>query len=589
MLSTMPASSAAPTAVIPIAFGSIGRIADAAYQDAVRSAWGGPDVILSSKGHARTMPVGIIDYGMPIVDKPMETDRFVTLPTKYKSVMFDPGETKIFSDPKTDDAERIEDPKVSGQPDAMSLDDQSARDDRIAELRAELELLESQENDEAYFRARSDLRIRMREEQMRAAKNQAFDTVALWGMYGADDISRYKSLTLPLFMTTAGGTYDGLVDGALLLSYQTVDDPNKAYTRVDNVTNDHLAWKFAALEGIGIPELTQGLVTSSGMSAILMATMAFLKSGDNFVSSNRVYGGTEQLFNVTYPKSDWNVRWVTEPWDLARWEESIDDRTKFFYVESPSNPTLFVADIPALAALAHAHDLPLIVDSTLASPALMRPLELGADIVLHSISKVSNGSCRAIGGAIVGKDRIASRDDGLRDDFVNKVKGGHFRNMGPCISPFNSQIIWDEMGTIRMRMKAHSEKAQKIAEFLESHPKVEAVNYPGLPSHPQHEIAKRLMKLPDGTNAFGFLQSFNVRGGLDAAKRFAQAFDFGVQVTHLGGSYTVWVHNATTTHGQMSPEERAAAGVLENMIRYSVGLEGTDDAIRALDKALGRV
>ncbi len=461
--------------------------------------------------------------------------------------------------------------------------------DKIAELEKELELLKSTPSEEEYFRKRSSARVKMRAEQMMAAKNQAFDTVALWGLYGKEDIKRYKCFTLPLFMTTAGGSYDSLLDGALLLSYQTTNDPNKVYSRIDNVNSDHLAWKFAALEGLGSPELTQGLCTSSGMSAILMTTMAFLEPGDNFVSSNRVYGGTEQLFNITYPKSGWKVKWITEPWDLRKWESKIDEKTKFLYVESPSNPTLFVADIPALAKLAHSHGIPLIVDSTLASPALMRPLEHGADIVLHSISKVSNGSCRAIGGVIVAKDKIVTKNPAIAQDFVNKLKGGHFRNMGPCLSPFNSMLIWDEMSTIRIRMKEHCEKAMKIANFLKTHPMIEAVNYPGLPTHPQHEVAKRLMKLPDGTNGYGYLLSFNIKGGLEKAKKFAEAFDFGVQVTHLGGSYTVWVHNATTTHAQMSSEERKSAGVLDNMIRYSVGLEGADDAIKALEKALDKI
>ncbi len=460
---------------------------------------------------------------------------------------------------------------------------------KVAELKDQLQVLETSQSEEKFFKERSDATIKMRQEQMRATKNQAFDTVALWGLYGKEDMQRYKSLTLPLFMTTAGGSFDSLLDGALLLSYQTTNDPNKIYSRIDNVTPDHLAWKFAALEGLGIPELTQGLCTSSGMSAIMMTTMAFLKPGDNFVSSNRVYGGSEQLFNVTYPKSGWNVRWVEQPWDLKEWEEKIDSNTRFLFVECPSNPILFVSDIPSLANLAHSHNIPIIVDSTLASAALLRPLEHGADIIVHSTSKSSNGSCRAIGGVIVAKEKIVTNIPELQDDFVNKLKGGHFRNMGPCISPYNSMIIWDEMGTIRIRMKEHCRKAMTIATFLESHPMIESVNYPGLKSHPQHEIAKKLMKLPDGTNGYGYLMSFNVKGGLEEIKKFAQIFDFGAQVTHLGGSYTVWVHNATTTHAQMSSEERKAAGVKDNMVRYSVGLEGTDDAIRALDEALNQI
>ncbi|MDP2907686.1 MAG: aminotransferase class I/II-fold pyridoxal phosphate-dependent enzyme [Nanoarchaeota archaeon] len=462
-------------------------------------------------------------------------------------------------------------------------------EEKAEKLRKELQTVESSKSEEDYFRKRSDTMIKLRAEQMKTAKNQAFDTVALWGLYGKEDMMRYKSLTLPLFMTTAGGSYDSLVDGALLLSYQTTNDPNKIYSRIDNVNPDHLAWKFAALEGLGIPELTQGLCTSSGMSAIMMTTMAFLKPGDNFVSSNKVYGGTQQLFEVTYPKSGWNVRWVTQPENLKKWGEKIDEKTKFLFVETPSNPTLFVADIPKLAQLAHSHGIPLIVDSTLASPALTRPLEHGADIILHSTSKIANGSCRCIGGAAIAKDKIITKDKSIEENFLDKLKGGHFRNMGPCLSPFNSMIIWDELGTLRIRMQEHCRKALKIAQFLEKHPMIEKVNYPGLKSHPQHEIAKKFMKLPDGTNGYGFLMSFNIKGGLEKAKQFAEVFDFGVQVTHLGGSYTVWVHNATTTHGQMSSEERKSAGVDDNLIRYSVGLEGEDDAIKALEKALDKI
>lgn len=461
--------------------------------------------------------------------------------------------------------------------------------EKIVELKKKLNILESLSVDAEYLHKRSEETLKMREEQFIAAKNKAFDTVALWGLYGKEDMSRYKSLTLPLFLTTAGSSYDGLVDGELLLSYQTTNDPNKIYSRIDNINPDHLAWKFAALEGLGIQELTQGLCTSSGMSAIMMATMVFLKPGDNFVSSNRVYGGTQQLFDVTYPSSGWNVRWVNEPMNIDKWAEQIDSSTRFLYAECPSNPTLFVADISGLAQLAHSHNIPLIIDSTLASPALMRPLEYGADVVVHSASKIANGSCRVIGGVIVAKDKIVTDRQELEDDYVNKIKGGHFRNMGPCLSPYNSMVIWDEMGTIRIRMKEHSAKALKIADFLETHPMIESVNYPGLKSHPQHKLAKKLMKLPDGSNTYGFLMSFNIKGGLEEAKNFARVFDFGVQVTHLGGSYTVWVHNATTTHAQMSSEERKAAGVEDNMIRYSVGLEGEDDAIKALDRALNQI
>jgi len=228
----------------------------------------------------------------------------------------------------------------------------------------------------------------------------------------------------------------------------------------------------------------------------------------------------------------------------------------------------------------------LIIDSTMASPALTRPFDWGADIVVHSISKIANGSCRAIGGVLIAKEKIITNVSSLKENFAQKVKGGHFRNLGPCLSPYNAQIVWDEMATLRLRVKQCSDNALTIAQFLEKHPKIEKVNYPGLPSHPQHKIAKKLMKLPDGENAYGFLLSFNIKGGFEKAKKFAEIFDFGVQVTHLGGNYTVWVHNATTTHGQMTADERKRAGIADNLIRYSTGLEGVSDAISAFKKAL---
>jgi len=461
--------------------------------------------------------------------------------------------------------------------------------DRSSILKKELQHVESTVDEEEYFLKRSAQTIQKRTQQLRETKNQAFDTVSLWGLYGQEDMKAFKSMTLPLFMSTTGGPFDCLVDGSLLLSYKTIDDPNKIYTRIDNQNPDHLAMKIAALEGLGVPQLTQGVCTSSGMSAILMATMPFLEANDNFVSSNRVYGGTQQLFEITYPKSGWRVRWVDKPWEIKEWEKRIDKKTKFLYVESPSNPTLYIADIQALSTLAHEHSIPLIIDSTLASPALTRPFEHGADIVVHSTSKIANGSCRAIGGVVISLDTITTNIESIKDNFAYMLKGGHFRNMGPCLSPFNAQIIWDELITLRLRVKQVSENALIIAKYLEKHPKIEKVNYPGLASHPQHRIAKQLMKLPDGQNAYGHLMSFNIKGGLRKAKKFAENFEFGVQVTHLGGSYTVWVHNATTTHGQMTNEERRAAGISDNLIRYSVGLEGVQDALSALDKTLRKI
>ncbi|MHA2168049.1 MAG: aminotransferase class I/II-fold pyridoxal phosphate-dependent enzyme [Candidatus Hodarchaeales archaeon] len=252
---------------------------------------------------------------------------------------------------------------------------------KIAQLELEIQQLKQMKSDEEFFRTRSNETLRKRQEQMMKTKSQQFNTVGLWGLYEKEDMRRFKSMTLPVFTTPTGAPFDSLIDGSLLLSYQTVDDPNKIYSRVDNTTIDHLAMKIAALEGLTIEEETQALCLSSGMAAIFMATMPFLNVGDNFLSSTQVYGGAEQLFNVTYPKMGWKVEWVYEPWSINAWQEKLTQKTKFLFVETPSNPNLYIADIPALVKLAHDNNIPLIIDSTIASPTLLRPLEYGADIV----------------------------------------------------------------------------------------------------------------------------------------------------------------------------------------------------------------
>ncbi|MHA1946823.1 MAG: aminotransferase class I/II-fold pyridoxal phosphate-dependent enzyme [Candidatus Hodarchaeales archaeon] len=460
---------------------------------------------------------------------------------------------------------------------------------KIAQLELEIQQLKQMKSDEEFFRTRSNETLRKRQEQMMKTKSQQFNTVGLWGLYEKEDMRRFKSMTLPVFTTPTGAPFDSLIDGSLLLSYQTVDDPNKIYSRVDNTTIDHLAMKIAALEGLTIEEETQALCLSSGMAAIFMATMPFLNVGDNFLSSTQVYGGAEQLFNVTYPKMGWKVEWVYEPWSINAWQEKLTQKTKFLFVETPSNPNLYIADIPALVKLAHDNNIPLIIDSTIASPTLLRPLEYGADIVIHSISKVMGSSGRAIGGAIIAKRRIITNMPEFVEDFILKVKGGHFRNLGLCLHPPSAAVIWDDLSTLQLKVKMMSENALKIANYLNSHPKIEKVNYPGLKTHPQHELAKRLMRFEDGSSGFSHLLSFNIQGGFQAAVNFARIFDFGVQVTDLGRNYTTWVHPASTTHGQMTPEMRYRCGIPENLIRYSVGLEGADDAIKAINHTLSLI
>lgn len=460
---------------------------------------------------------------------------------------------------------------------------------KIKELEKELDLLKSVKSEEEYFRKKSEEQISYRKQQYKQNKKKSLETIGLWGLYGDKDVERYKSYIIPIFATTAGGSFESLEYGRLLLNYDITNDPDKIYSRIDNTSVDHLAYKIASLEGKDIPELTQGLCLASGISAIFMSTLPFLNAGDNFVSSNRVYGGTQQLFGVTYPKMGWEVRWVKNPQNLDAWREKIDQNTKFLFAEFPSNPTLFCPDIPGLAQIAHEFDLPLIVDSTIASPVLTRPLAHGADIVIHSTTKVMCGSGRTIGGAIVAKEEIVTKAEELKENFVEKLKGGHFRNLGPCMSPYSAKEVWDSLNTLKIRVEALSKNALEIANYLSENPKIERVNYPGLSSHPQHQVARKLMKLPNGQNGYSHLMSFQIKGGIEKAKQFAQTFKFGAMLTDLGRDYTVWVHPASTTHSQMSEEERIEAEIPGNLIRYSVGLEGTEDAIKALDEALSKI
>ncbi|MBY9000601.1 MAG: PLP-dependent transferase, partial [Candidatus Heimdallarchaeota archaeon] len=241
-------------------------------------------------------------------------------------------------------------------------------------------------------------------------------------------------------------------------------------------------------------------------------------------------------------------------------------------VETPSNPNLFVANIPALAKLAHEHDLPLIVDNTVASPALQQPIKLGADIVVHSATKYLSGNSSCISGVIAGSA-----------DYIDDMRMKDFRNIGPSISPFNSWLLLLGMETLHLRMEKHSENAQVLAEFLEDHSKVESVHYPGLKSHPQHELAKKQL------SGYSGLLSFVTKGKLEDAKNVIDAFDLVIHTGHLGTTKTLATHPAFTTHQQLTQEERISLGIPDTMIRMSIGLENVNDLIEDMDQALSKI
>jgi O-acetylhomoserine/O-acetylserine sulfhydrylase-like pyridoxal-dependent enzyme len=343
------------------------------------------------------------------------------------------------------------------------------------------------------------------------------------------------------------------------------------------------------------------------MAAIFTATDAFLGVGPdrtgangrggvpNFVASANCYGGSFLLFNRFASTRGVQVRWVTRPRDLDDWARQIDRDTRFVYGEMPSNPGLAVLDIQGLADLAHSHGLPLILDATIATPALMRPLRHGADIVIHSLTKSMCASGFAIAGAVISRPNITSRvgTDEMLANFAAFVRRPQVREYGPSLSPFNALMVLNDVRTLRSRMDRLSSNALKVAEFLAEHPKVEAVNYPGLRGSPLYELGARYMWLADGeadygapVNRFGQMLSFQVKGGAGPARAAFDRLGMIWRATDLGRIKSVATIPAISTHSEQGEAGRALAAVPENLIRLSVGGEHPADVMDDLDQAL---
>lgn len=331
------------------------------------------------------------------------------------------------------------------------------------------------------------------------------------------------------------------------------------YSRFTNPTVRTFEQRLAALEGG-----QRCVATSSGMAAILSTCMGLLKAGDHVVSSRAIFGTTVILFNTYLAKFGVNTSYVPLT-DLAAWEKAITPKTRLLFLETPSNPLTEVADIRALADLAHKHGCLLAVDNCLCTPALQRPLELGADIVIHSATKYLDGQGRCIGGAVVGAE-----------DVVGKEVYGFLRTAGPTLSPFNAWVFLKGLETLKLRMQAHSAGALQLARWLEQQPAVKKVNYPGLESHPQHALATRQQ------SAFGGVLSFELRGGQKEAWALIDATRMLSITANLGDAKTTITHPATTTHGRLTPEQRADAGINDGLIRIAVGLEDVADIIADL-------
>lgn len=331
------------------------------------------------------------------------------------------------------------------------------------------------------------------------------------------------------------------------------DVEGNVYSRYTNPTVRTFEERLAALEAG-----EACAATASGMAAIYAVCMAHLKTGDHLISSRSVFGSTNVLFEKFLKKFGIEVSYV-DLLNINDWKNALQDNTKLFFLESPSNPVIEVADIPAIADLAHQNDVLLVVDNCFCTPAIQQPLKLGADLVVHSATKYIDGQGRCVGGAVVGSFELIEPVIGV------------LRSAGPTMSPFNAWVFTKGLETLSLRMKAHTENALALAQWLEQQPNVTKVNYCGLPSHPQHQLAQQQQSM------FGGVLSFEVKGGRDAAWQVVDSTCMISITANLGDAKTTITHPATTTHGRLSDEERERAGISQGLLRIAVGLENIAD------------
>jgi O-acetylhomoserine (thiol)-lyase len=424
------------------------------------------------------------------------------------------------------------------------------------------------------------------------------ETLAVHGGYSPDPTT--KAVAVPIYQTTSYA-FDDTQHGADLFDLKVAGN---IYTRIMNPTQAVLEARVAAMEG-GIA----GLALASGMAAITYSIQTIAEAGDNIVSASTLYGGTYNLFAHTLPQVGINVRFADYR-DPDSFAPLIDERTKAIFCESVGNPLGNITDFEALAAIAHAHGIPLIVDNTVPSPYLCRPIEHGADIVVHSLTKYLGGHGTSIGGIIVdsGKFPWAEHKERFRRlnepdvsyhgvvytealgaaAYIGRARVVPLRSMGAAISPFNAFLILQGVETLPLRMDRICESTLKVAEFLKDHAKVAWVNYAGLPDHPDYPLVQKYM----GGRASGIL-NFGVKStdgdGKAAGGRFQDALKLVTRLVNIGDSKSLACHPASTTHRQLSPAELAKAGVSEDMVRLSIGIEHIDDILADLDQALAAV
>ncbi|TDK66068.1 O-acetylhomoserine aminocarboxypropyltransferase/cysteine synthase family protein [Sapientia aquatica] len=420
------------------------------------------------------------------------------------------------------------------------------------------------------------------------------ETIAVHGGYSPDPTT--KAAAVPIYQTTSYA-FDSTQHGADLFDLKVAGN---IYTRIMNPTQDVLEKRVALLEG-GIA----ALAVASGQAAITYAIQTIAEAGDNIVSAATLYGGTYNLFAHTFPQFGITTRFADQR-DPESFRKLIDDKTKAIYVESIGKPLGNVTDIAAIAAIAHDNGIPLIVDNTVPTPYLLRPFEHGADIVIHSLTKYLGGHGNSIGGVIVdsGKFPWAKHKEKFRRlnepdvsyhgvvytealgeaAFIGRARVVPLRNTGAAISPFNAFLILQGIETLALRMDRITENTIKIAKYLQGHAKVKWVNYSGLPDHPDHALAQKYL----GGRPSGIL-TFGVQGGIVGGTKFQDALQLFTRLVNIGDAKSLACHPASTTHRQLNPEELAKAGVTEDTVRLSIGIEHSDDLIADLEQALAAV
>ncbi len=383
------------------------------------------------------------------------------------------------------------------------------------------------------------------------------DTKVVHGGQKPDGVT--GAITPPIYQTSTFAFKDA-EHGARLFKGE---EEGYIYTRVGNPTIDLLAKKIALLESA-----EAGVVFASGLAAIFSTIITIAGSGDHIISDDTIYGGTYSQFNQVLSRLGISVTFVDTA-DLNRVEGAIKENTKLIFTETPANPTLKIVDIAGCAEIAHRHNIPLIVDNTFATPCLQRPIELGADVVVHSMTKYLGGHGDLIGGITVGTD-----------EFIEELNAETAIEVGATISPFNAWLTLRGLKTLALRMERHSTNAMQVAEYLQSHPKIERVYYPGLESHPGHSLASKQM------SGFGGMLGFDVKGGKEAGKTLMDRVELCTLAVSLGDVDTLIEHPASMTHSTYSEEECLKVGIKPGFVRLSVGLENPKDIIADLDQAL---